>query len=139
MKKILIVSAILAMAFEAAAPVTYAREAGVSADLSEPEGTLANGAVPHSGPLPAGPMQAYAPLGGADLERAFWVCDYAATTRGVSATPVELCGAVYEELKNTKFRGDFSELLLWWKENRRAEHQKFAGDRIESVEHAQHR
>src|SRR4051812_48731770 len=38
----------------------------------------------------------------AELESAFWACDYLATTRGVDATPVATCGAVYDELKALK-------------------------------------
>ena len=64
----------------------------------------------------------------ADLETAFWVCDYIATTRGVEATPIALCGAVYDELKTVKFSGDFSALLHWWKQNKRVEHLKIAGE-----------
>ena len=62
-----------------------------------------------------------------DLERTFWACDYVATNRGVSATPLAVCGAAYEELKSIKFHGDFIELLLWWKENKAVEHQNIAG------------
>ena len=59
----------------------------------------------------------------ADLEKAFWVCDYTATEKGVSAAPVELCGAVTESLKNEKFKGDFDEMLEWWRRNKIAVHQ----------------
>jgi hypothetical protein len=62
----------------------------------------------------------------AELETAFWACDYTATTRGVDATPVAICSAVYDELKSAKFAGDFGELLAWWKENKAAEHQRIA-------------
>jgi hypothetical protein len=65
-------------------------------------------------------------LRGADLERAFWVCDYVATVRGVGATPLEICAAVYEVLKGIKFHGDFDQLLLWWTENKLSEHQTIA-------------
>ena len=58
------------------------------------------------------------------LEHAFWVCDHAATVRGVDATPVAACTSVFEALKETKFRGDFLELLAWWRENKAFEHTK---------------
>ena len=66
-----------------------------------------------------------------DLETAFWGCDYVATTRGVEATPIAICSAVYDELKAVKFAGDFGELLGWWKENKVAEHQRIASEEHE--------
>jgi hypothetical protein len=59
----------------------------------------------------------------ADLEKAFWVCDYVATTRGVEHTPADVCVAVTEDLKNGKFEGDFEALVAWWRDNKVAEHQ----------------
>ena len=59
----------------------------------------------------------------ADLEQAFWVCDYIASEIGINAAPVELCGAVTETLKDEKFKGDFDEMLKWWRRNRIAVHQ----------------
>jgi hypothetical protein len=59
----------------------------------------------------------------ADLEKAFWVCDYTATERGVDATPVDLCSKVTEDLKNKKFHGDFEDLTNWWRQNKLATHQ----------------
>ena len=69
----------------------------------------------------------------ADLEAAFWMCDYLATTRGVDATPIAICSAVYDELKATKFAGDFNELLAWWKENKPAEHERIAVEQSEGA------
>jgi hypothetical protein len=69
----------------------------------------------------------------ADLEAAFWVCDYIATTRGVEATPIAICGAVYDELKAAKFAGDFGELLAWWKQNKVVEHLKIASEQPEAT------
>ena len=62
----------------------------------------------------------------ADLERAFWMCDYTATVRGVYAAPVETCAAITDELKQHKFNGSFEELLAWWQFNKPAEHDKLA-------------
>ena len=59
-----------------------------------------------------------------DLETAFWVCDYLATTRGVS--DISACTAVYEALKGRKFAGDFEALLSWWRQNKLAQHQNIA-------------
>ena len=62
----------------------------------------------------------------ADLEKAFWVCDHIAATRGVEATPVELCSVIYDVLKTRKFGGDFEQLLDWWRQNKPAEHEKLS-------------
>lgn len=59
-----------------------------------------------------------------DLEKAFWVCDYLATTRGVSE--ISTCTAVYEALKDRKFAGDFDALVSWWRQNKAAQHQDIA-------------
>ena len=64
------------------------------------------------------------PLG--ELERAFWVCDYTATVAGVHATPVALCAAVWDEIKQTKFGGSFPDLLAWWQSSKAAEHAALA-------------
>ena len=70
-----------------------------------------------------------AALDRADLEEAFWSCDYTATTSGMHATPVDLCSAVYEELKERKFGGDFKQLLEWWRRNKPEEHARQAAGR----------
>src|SRR5688500_16997014 len=59
-----------------------------------------------------------------DLETAFWVCDYVATTRGVS--DISACTAVYEALKDRKFAGDFDALVAWWRQNKLTQHQNIA-------------
>ena len=58
------------------------------------------------------------------LERAFWLCDHTATVHGVDATPIAACTSVFEALKVTRFGGDFSQLLGWWRENKLVEHTK---------------
>jgi hypothetical protein len=68
--------------------------------------------------------EAAAAVATADLEAAFWVCDYIATTRGLEATPVEFCMSVTDGLKNDKFGGDFHVLLSWWRQHKRVEHDK---------------
>jgi len=75
----------------------------------------------------------------AELESAFWACDYVATTRGVDATPVAICGAVYDELKTLKFGGDFGELLAWWKQNKPVEHERLEREERDAIEHVRDR
>jgi hypothetical protein len=60
----------------------------------------------------------------ADLEQGFWVCDYLGTTRGAYGAPMELCGAIYDELKARKFENDFERLFDWWREHKTVEHGK---------------
>ena len=68
------------------------------------------------------PTPAIEALSVADLERAFWICDYRATKHGVEATPVALCSAVFDTLRDQKFGGDFGELLAWWRVNKHLQH-----------------
>ncbi|MBA2548211.1 MAG: hypothetical protein H0V16_07100 [Burkholderiaceae bacterium] len=58
----------------------------------------------------------------AELEKAFWICDYIVTTYGVDGSPVTSCGEAYEELKRAKFNGDFDELVAWWGVNKAEQH-----------------
>ena len=60
----------------------------------------------------------------ADLEQAFWACDYIATTHGVQAAPVALCSEVTAALQEQKFGGDFGRLLEWWQQNKPAQHAR---------------
>ena len=59
----------------------------------------------------------------ADLEKSFWICDYAATTYGVDMVDGDACGTVYEGLKRVKFGGDFDALVDWWSEHKATEHE----------------
>ena len=59
----------------------------------------------------------------AELEKQFWVCDYIGSTRGIEGPHGVTCGANYEELKQTKFGGDFEKLVTWWRLNKIAQHQ----------------
>jgi hypothetical protein len=62
----------------------------------------------------------------AGLEKDFWACDYAATTHGVGLQEGAMCGVVYEDLKRSKFGGDFQAMLSWWRQNKAAEHLALA-------------
>ena len=64
----------------------------------------------------------------ADLEKAFWLCDYTATTRGIDATPVAICSAVWDEFKQTRFAGSFEDLLAWWRVHKVAQHEALAAE-----------
>ena len=68
----------------------------------------------------------------ADLEKAFWICDYEATTYGVGAVDAEACVIVTEGLKRLKFGGDFEALVDWWRDQKYGVH-----DALERAREAQ--
>lgn len=57
------------------------------------------------------------------LERAFWACDHAATRHPLDSGDAMACSVVSENLKRTRFGGDFDAMLAWWRKNRVAEHR----------------
>ena len=65
-----------------------------------------------------------------ELERLFWMCDYAATAGTLQDNEIEMCGAATEQLKLMKFDGDFDKLLAWWRASKEAEHQTLLGTRV---------
>jgi hypothetical protein len=60
----------------------------------------------------------------AEVEEAFWLCDYVSTNVGVRATPMRTCLMVTEALKDEKFDGDFNAFVAWWNENKTVEHER---------------
>jgi hypothetical protein len=66
-----------------------------------------------------------------DLEKAFWVCDYAGTNGVVGPDQAAACIAITDELKRAKFEGDFDRLVEWWRLNKVTQHQ--ALDRIRTA------
>lgn len=67
-----------------------------------------------------------AELGLAELEKAFWVCDHAATTGPFGGSTEIACGSLTEALKQRKFDGDFNVMLAWWRQHKEAEHLALA-------------
>lgn len=59
-----------------------------------------------------------------ELEQAFWICDYTATTQRAGAADIGTCRSVYEALKERKFDGDFDRLLSWWEQNKPPQHAR---------------
>jgi hypothetical protein len=72
-------------------------------------------------PQPAVPQTVVLSI--ADLEKAFWICDYNATEKGINAVPIDFCSRITEDFKNEKFHGDFEELTNWWRQNKLAAHE----------------
>ena len=68
-----------------------------------------------------------------DLEKAFWLCDHAATNGALDSGAAIACSTATEELKNSKFNGDFDALVAWWRENKPAEHQAIELARLASA------
>ena len=92
--------------------LALAAAAGVAAPVQavEPEGPQPRACWPASG--------------GSDLECAFWICDFAATTgRLAGVATAAYCSAVTEQLKTARFGGAFEPMLVWWRENKSAQHQ----------------
>lgn len=58
----------------------------------------------------------------AELEKAFWACDYAATVGRIDSGTAITCGGLTEALKMRKFDGDFNAMLAWWRQHKEAEH-----------------
>lgn len=59
-----------------------------------------------------------------DLEKAFWICDYAQANGVIDPHEEAFCSAVTSQLKRVKFEGKFDKLLAWWQENRVMQHQE---------------
>ncbi len=74
----------------------------------------------------AAPAEVLARANPADLEKAFWICDHAATNHGVGGGMAIACGVITEDLKMKKFNGDFDRMVAWWRQNKAAEHQVLA-------------
>jgi hypothetical protein len=64
--------------------------------------------------------------GSAELEQAFWECDYTVTTSGIGLSEGALCADIQEEMKQRRFAGDFHAMLEWWQQNKVAEHRAVA-------------
>lgn len=79
------------------------------------------GMTERGGPGDASRPVAAAPGGPAELERAFWDCDHAATKRLISPSEAGECSAATEAVLRT-FGGDFPTMLAWWQRNKAAEH-----------------
>jgi hypothetical protein len=58
----------------------------------------------------------------AELERAFWDCDHAATIRLLDVGEAGDCSRATEALLQTAFERDFAAMLAWWQRNKAAEH-----------------
>lgn len=85
-------------------------------------GTELNAREQTSGPHPAETGVAHHTLG--DLEKAFWVCDHAATIYGVLDLGTAVaCAAATRDFRLRKFNGDFDAMLSWWQRNKAHQHQ----------------
>jgi hypothetical protein len=66
----------------------------------------------------------------ADLEQAFWACDYVGTTYGMQAAPIAVCSEVTASLQEQKFAGDFAGLLEWWRQNKPIQHARLEAAQV---------
>ena len=58
----------------------------------------------------------------AELEKAFWACDHAATVGRIDSGTASTCSVLYETLKQRKFNSDFNAMLAWWRQHKQAAH-----------------
>ena len=58
----------------------------------------------------------------AELEKAFWACDHAATVGRIDSGTAITCGGLTETLKKRKFNSDFNAMLAWWRQHKETEH-----------------
>jgi hypothetical protein len=65
-------------------------------------------------------------VGAPPAEKTYWACDYAATTRWVGMDEGMMCSENFEQVKATRFKGDFRAMLAWWQKNKAAEHAALA-------------
>jgi len=70
--------------------------------------------------------------GTSELEKAFWVCDHAGTNGTAGGDQAVMCIAITDELKRTKFDGDFDRLVAWWRLHKVARHQELDRDKVAS-------
>ena len=60
----------------------------------------------------------------AELEKTFWMCDYAATVIGLLDWDTALaCGEATRDLRLRKFEDDFDAMWLWWRKHKLREHR----------------
>ena len=108
----------------------------LAASIGAATGGLHAASAPEPQRLSIAPASRYATASVADLEKAFWVCDYLATTEGIG-DPLT-CSLVSEALKERRFSGDLDSLLSWWRQNKVAQHRKVAAGRAARAEESRH-
>lgn len=72
----------------------------------------------------------------AEIERAFWICDHAATINRIDPSIAAGCSGFTESLKQRKFGGDFYGMLVWWRQHKEAQHLRLAKGSGTSPPHA---
>jgi len=108
----------------------------LAASMVAATGSLQAASAPEPQRVSITPASRYATASMADLEKAFWVCDYLATTEGIG--DAQTCSAVSEALKERRFAGDLEGLLSWWRENKVVQHGKVAAERAARAEESRH-
>ena len=66
-------------------------------------------------------------LSPADLETAFWDCDFASTKDMLGLGDAANCSFVFERVKATKFNNDFKQFMKWWADNKKTQHALRSG------------
>jgi hypothetical protein len=60
-------------------------------------------------------------MAGAEVEKAYWDCEFTAIQGRISLDDAAACNEIYEHLKEHKFGGQFDRFLAWWQENKTRE------------------
>ena len=103
-----VLTALVAGALSVAAQQTYASALSAVAESREP----------------INPSKVVGGVSGTkDLEKLFWMCDYAATVSALDPHEFAMCKAVIEQLRLAKFGGDFDDWIEWHRWNKDAEHE----------------
>ena len=58
----------------------------------------------------------------AEVEKAYWDCEFAASQGFLDFDDAEVCNQVFERLKAEKFHSDFNRFLEWWRANKAREY-----------------
>lgn len=69
------------------------------------------------------PASAQAARSTAELEAAFWRCDYETTQGLLDIGTAEVCSNATEALRMARFEGDFNAMLAWWQQNKESKHR----------------
>ncbi len=75
--------------------------------------------------LPEITLVASTALGGlplAEMEKAYWDCEYTAEQGMLNFDDAAVCSEVFERLKTEKFNSDFNRFLQWWMVNKGREY-----------------
>lgn len=54
----------------------------------------------------------------AEIENAYWDCEFVAVQGTITPDQAAACSEIYERLKSEKFLGNYHRFLVWWKQEK---------------------